>query len=437
MSTPAAGASASTSSTPPTSGQAPPPPPPPPSAAKRNYDSAIATLGEIRRPKSKRAKRNPLETKSSLEKLMSMARYFPRAVHPFMDIGLALEYGGKARWSAPTPAAPGNSVVIPASQQKEEQTYIDAFERMIAVSSECADVLREFYKDEDQWTRIISKFRETANSARHNDTTGLKHKLKYPTPIVPAIPEATSKSDRGVNHAMLRDAIIPWSLRLKIHERAPTSHDGDASSSSSPTAGTSEEEALLSDEAKRALSALLNGCKETDGVTPALTSGRFPSCFYADGTYDSNDPAIGLFRAPFLLRIGRHLWTTPSSAMDGATSLKTISNARAHGQFIVTREMIGYICCHGRNMLSTADWAVKDGAYNYQKLFNKVVKLFKKDNDPWVVDTLKWYQDGIFGQCRNASTEDRDSDNDDDDEDDDVAIINARRAERESSASSG
>lgn len=105
-------------------------------------------------------------------------------------------------------------------------------------------------------------------------------------------------------------------------------------------------------------------------------------------------------------------------------------------------------------MLSTADWAVKDGAYNYQKLFNKVVKLFKKDNDPWVVDTLKWYQEyvspvlippwglphpssGIFGQCRNASTEDRDSDNDDDDEDDDVAIINARRAERESSASSG
>lgn len=51
--------------------------------------------------------------------------------------------------------------------------------------------------------------------------------------------------------------------------------------------------------------------------------------------------------------------------------------------------------------------------------------------------TASYPSSGIFGQCRNASTEDRDSDNDDDDEDDDVAIINARRAERESSASSG
>jgi hypothetical protein len=51
-----------------------------------------------------------------------------------------------------------------------------------------------------------------------------------------------------------------------------------------------------------ALKALLNGSKTTDGK-PALTHKKFPSCFYADGTYDPKNTDAGLFRSQFLLRV--------------------------------------------------------------------------------------------------------------------------------------
>ncbi|KAJ7760883.1 hypothetical protein DFH07DRAFT_957414 [Mycena maculata] len=414
MSTPGAAAAAASTFVPaPPAGQAPPPPPNP---LKRKYDEVISALGEAPVKKSSRGRRAPLETKSQLDKLLSMARFFPRGVNPFLDLGLAMTLGSTTRWGAASSLPSGNPVATSTNAAAPisdlDTKYIEAFNSMLAISPDSAEILRELYKNDDQWARILAKFRDAAAGARQGDTNGLKHKLKYlpsdsTMPIVPAIQDSESKSDRGINHPMLRDAIIPWSLRLVINAPAPTE--------------TETEEDAEEPEAVRALNALLFTGKLLNGK-PALTAGRFPSCFYGDGQYDPLAPEVGLLRSLFLLRVLRHIWTTPSSAMDGATKLKQISNARAHGQLIITPPMIAYGCCQARTMLSTSEWKRKDGKYNYERLFDAVVELFKNPAGAWTIETLAWYQKGVFGACGTTGADNSDSE----DEDSEISVIAAR-----------
>ncbi|KAJ7127990.1 hypothetical protein C8R44DRAFT_979464 [Mycena epipterygia] len=81
-----------------------PGPVPAPSAAKHKYNEILDLLGAPPVVTGKRAKRDSLEMKSPLEKLLSLAKYFVRAVHPFMDIKLVLFYGFEAHWAAPVPS---------------------------------------------------------------------------------------------------------------------------------------------------------------------------------------------------------------------------------------------------------------------------------------------------------------------------------------------
>lgn len=113
------------------------------------------------------------ETKSPLDKLLSLAKYFVRAVHPFMDIGLVLFYGSQAHWAAPAPSVASNSITVPEScvvpvaplhhshlalsEQVEQKRHVDAFDKMMAKSPDSLDVLREFYKDNKQWSRIVKR----------------------------------------------------------------------------------------------------------------------------------------------------------------------------------------------------------------------------------------------------------------------------------------
>ncbi|KAF7335684.1 GLOBIN domain-containing protein [Mycena venus] len=341
------------------------------------------------------------ETKTPLDKLLSMAKYFPRAVHPFLDIGLALHYGAATHWTVAVSSDPSNTITLPEEcvlrERVAQKQLVNAFETMVLISIESVDVLREFYKEERQWGLIVRKFRKAAADARQSDTHNLKHKLQYlpsdPTkPITPAISNGELKSDRGRRRG---------------------------------------EEAELTPAAIKALKALLNGGLTTRGK-PAMKAKSWPSCFYADGAYDSNDPQAGLFRSLFLLRVARHLWTAPSSAMDGAERIKAICVARAHGQYRFTKEMLGY----GRTMLSTSDWTSRDGKYNYEDLFDNVLELFEDPTDTWAIETLGWFQKGVFGGAKVSGSDNGDNNDDSDDSDSEMATIRARRRAARSSESS-
>ncbi|KAJ7117140.1 hypothetical protein C8R44DRAFT_738984 [Mycena epipterygia] len=150
-----------------------PGPVPVPSAAKCKYDEILDLLGAPPVVIGKQAKRDSLKTKSPLEKLLSLAKYL-------------------AHWATPAPSVSSNSMTVPESERAEQKWHVDAFDKMMAKSPDSLDVLREFYKDNKQWSCTVKWFREAAASARQNDTSSLKHKLKYVLSDPRAIPSLHS-----------------------------------------------------------------------------------------------------------------------------------------------------------------------------------------------------------------------------------------------------
>ncbi|KAJ7156269.1 hypothetical protein C8R46DRAFT_1226496 [Mycena filopes] len=403
----------------------PPPPPPasvppaPPTASKRRFDEVLATFGgEVVAPANKRAKRDTFDAKSDRDKLASLAKRFVRAVNPFMDIGLVLHYGCIARWG---------SDPVPAAQRAEAEEHAAAFEKMVQNAGDCVEVIEEFWKNKTEWPRLRKLLRDAASTARQGDTTSLKSKLNYllADTAKSLINETGSKSNRGRNHPMLRDALCPWPLRLVINQFVDP-EDGEEPADI-------DAEPVRTPEAAAALKALMKGL--TTGGKKALTAGQYPSCFYAEDSFDPDDTEKGLFRSPFLIRIARHIWTTPGNAFDDSGKVPKACKARSHGQLTWTSEMIGYITSQARTMISTSDWTTKDQAFNYERMFKSIQALFADETDPWVIDILGFYQRQVFGSLDGAGD---DSSNDDDDDDDDSVVsgILARRAARKSSTSS-
>ncbi|KAJ7731558.1 hypothetical protein DFH07DRAFT_847185 [Mycena maculata] len=282
--------------------------------------------------------------------------------------------------SPPLSSFPRLQTALSEQERAEAKIHVDAFHKMLASALSSANVILEFWKDPTQWPRLQKLFLDAASNTRQGDTTWLKHKLNYlladtTLSLTPKINENASKSARGRNHPMLRDAIVPW----------PDAPEPDAEPVPTPRAVT-------------ALKNLMKG-KSTDGKnTP--TASLYPSCFYAEGPFDPKAPSKGLFRSPFLLRVPKNC------------------KARAHAQYTWTGEMIGYVCGQvSSTMISTSDWTTKDDAYNYKRMFKSVVKLFEKQMDTWVVDTLAFYQN--------------ESSDDDDDDDSDASAILALQAARD------
>ncbi|KAJ6551853.1 hypothetical protein B0H19DRAFT_1264482 [Mycena capillaripes] len=75
-----------------------------------------------------------------LEKLLSMA-----SVHPFYDIGLVIYVGSQSRWTMSVSPDPSDTVVVPLPSQNQ---YNDASNKLVAVSPESVEVLREAYKED-------------------------------------------------------------------------------------------------------------------------------------------------------------------------------------------------------------------------------------------------------------------------------------------------
>ncbi|KAJ7666671.1 hypothetical protein DFH06DRAFT_1383929 [Mycena polygramma] len=360
------------------------PPVVPPTAAKRKYDEVLASMSiaaPVTEPTtSKRAKRSAYASKTPKEQLIVAARYLIRAVNPYLDVGLVLAFGAAHHWNPPSTAAASNTIILPQSEIDLQKKHWQAFDAMMASAPGCLELVREFYGDPDptHWTALVTLFRESARSVRQQDTNNLKSCTAYllPNPvsdaIVPPVSKSASKSDRGINHPLLRNHIVPPLLGISINEREDTDEEGVRK---------------LTPAAEEALRALLHN--ET-----TIDASEFPSCFYAEGAYNPDDTEEGLFRSPFLARVCRHLWLAPGSALHRPPQIPPRCNARAHNKFVMEPEMTGYACAQGRTMISTSDWDAFDGLFSYTDMWDAIMALFKTDpQDPWAVDTLAWYQE--------------------------------------------
>ncbi|KAJ7113508.1 hypothetical protein C8R44DRAFT_881815 [Mycena epipterygia] len=380
-----------------------------PAPLKRKYDDIVAALnpvaGQVQAKRRKRASSAVLTTE---ERLVAIGKYFVRAVHPFMDVNEPMLYGPEHHWSTPTTAAPSNVVVIPAAELARQKLCITAFDKMFALAPDLLEAVKQLFleiqSNPERWNALVKMLQKAATSARTSDTGGLKHCLDYVVPdptkhvLMPPIPKAESKSDRGLTHAMLRYFLLPWKDRLQLPPLIMPTADGRGSAepvvpepvgrdSTEPTAPV----------ARNALLELIvaNRLK--------LTADDFPSFFYAEGSFDPDDLDKGLLRGEFMLRVFRHIWTAPKSALFGLSDgrLPSICNARLHGATVAVPEMIGYTGVQARTMLCTAEWKSRDGPFDYEALFTSIVNLFEDAEDPWAKETLAWYQKMVFDGVTN------------------------------------
>ncbi|KAJ7939745.1 hypothetical protein B0H13DRAFT_2300450 [Mycena leptocephala] len=378
---------------------------PPLTAAKRKYQEVLASLSASAPAEpqqlNKRAKREPYDTKSPQDQLVCAAQSLVRGIDCNLDVGMVLTYGAAHHWNPPPAAAPSNTIVIPQSELDLQKKHVDAFDKMMAQSPGCLEVVREFYAAEDatHWTQLVKLFRVSAKAARQQDTHDLKAFAEYVLAenenIIPSLSKGASKSDRGISHPVLRKYLVSWTIRNNIFELVDSDSDPeDAEEEENARAAKVPE---LSEGAKRALHSLLHNGTDID-------ASEFPSYFWDDGKYDPKDTENNLFRSQFLARVARHIWTGPSTAYLRAKTIPKRCKARTHGVCTMTAEMIGYICRQGRTILSTSDWDTLDGRFNYEDMSEAILSLFRTNpQDPWAVETLAWYQEQVFGPLAGSS----------------------------------
>jgi len=87
--------------------------------------------------------------------------------------------------------------------------------------------------------------------------------------------------------------------------------------------------------------------------TVQITDEDFPSFLYDTETaYDEENEDIGLFRGFLLVRVYRHIFTGPSSAMNPTAKVNK-SKARKFRLTEVTGRTIAYACVQVRDCVST------------------------------------------------------------------------------------
>ncbi|KAJ7612123.1 hypothetical protein FB45DRAFT_307646 [Roridomyces roridus] len=154
-----------------------------------------------------------------------------------------------------------------------------------------------------------------------------------------------------------------------------------------------------------------------------LTAAQYPCCFYPslDFIYDPNNPQLGLFRSELLLRACFPMF------FQSQTDLVCRSYV-IFGQRQIPLSRAPTMAPRRQGMqepsarvklrddgsptpAASHNWTTKDRKYSYVTLFDNVVKLFETNpTSDWVVETLEWFQTGIFGS---GDFDDEGSDDDD------------------------
>ncbi|KAG1840052.1 hypothetical protein F4604DRAFT_1940290 [Suillus subluteus] len=256
----------------------------------------------------------------------------------------------------------------------------------------------------DKLSKIISAITKGMSDTQSTAFSSVKHKgLKYVPfnmhskndALDPPIPEVEDKSMRGIAHPQLACWLCP---RNKLH--------------------------VFDSDPEEGMEKLQSG-----KIKMAATS--WPTGFYENGVYDSQDKTKGLFRNHVVARFYTHLYIGPSAAMSESTSSKASKQARncAFSLLSVTKHIIAIVHIITYFTLSNVqNWTNKIGTMNLEVLFWAIIDMLNDDEDPWVKDTMSWWN-ARMGSAQ-AKFIKKPSDSEDDSEENDIADIKAQRLAR-------
>lgn len=138
-----------------------------------------------------------------------------------------------------------------------------------------------------------------------------------------------------------------------------------------------------------------------------MTGDDFPSFLYPDGQYDPNDMENGLMRGLLVVRIWRHLFTSPSLAVIALGKQRSAGTkgcqATMNGLTTPTPATIAYAVLQTYWFLCPLDdWRLDDGVFDKQEFFRNILNIFAVgqwgdvENEGWAVETLRWWEEQVL-----------------------------------------
>lgn len=125
---------------------------------------------------------------------------------------------------------------------------------------------------------------------------------------------------------------------------------------------------------------------------------------YDEAQFDEDRVGRGLCRGYFLVRVFRHIFTGPLSAITGESKGSRASKGQIHGLTEVTGRMIVYAAVQARFFLCPIEqWKRYDDNFYQDAFFKNIVKLFEaKPQHRWVKETLAWWNQQVPGLTRRS-----------------------------------
>ncbi|KAF7325540.1 hypothetical protein MKEN_00403300 [Mycena kentingensis (nom. inval.)] len=398
------------------------------------YTDFMVQLGLMRptttHTKRKRASTN-VRKREPFDTMLAGARGLPRAGRPKPSLQLIMHYGPLSEWGPPTlPPGTSNNEQATISDMLSEEQRIDCetlFKIMMIGRPNLAPVIRQLYVDSEldpaPWDQLILKLSAAARDARTQDTNRWRNEVELimaPSPMHLLLPRLStdSKSDRGPSHSILGVEMLGCVKRALIEDVYYPQIDPNDSSKLLP---------------KPASTKII--CAKGLDIQRQLADGTFkyspkvlPSAFWKGGACDPDNPEEGLFRSDSFVRAFRFEYLGKEATRNGMQGAlpDARSVATLCGLYQVTPRMVGYVACQMRVMLSQYDWDHSGDDFDYDAMFEAILKLFNEEGmEEWARETLEFLQNAVFKGKITPPTPEND---DDDDSEDELAAARRRRA---------
>ncbi|KIJ58171.1 hypothetical protein HYDPIDRAFT_34427 [Hydnomerulius pinastri MD-312] len=272
---------------------------------------------------------------------------------------------------------------------KSRERYMRTYQQLLYLAPGFKNVIGD-PKKANELTTITGKMTGMIKTTRSNDASRLGGKIAVyaaPDPSKEAItpPIATGSGGRshlGLNHPVLARFIIPIDY-LKLYDEDPVS----------------TRKKLESGE-------LAFGAYSFPAV---LWPGNPPGADYCEEKMED-----GFFRGYLLVRVMRHIFLGPSTAMGHVSRATRTCNAVLHDMTMVEPEHIAYGCVQTRFIISSMNqWNENDGPFNYRVFYYNVISFIRDCHDKeWAADLLKWWNVQLF-KNENGRNADHSSDDED------------------------
>ncbi|KAL1666500.1 hypothetical protein GGF50DRAFT_87284 [Schizophyllum commune] len=354
-------------------------------AAARHHKLIERAVGELQQIAEKHKRPAVTETSSSIHVFLLASRGIIRVVPNLLFLSLtsvlAVGFDGGPDFELEDGAM--------QKEEKDDLLRISRNAQRVAAYSSLAHIipgldafLKAIHHDPATFYVLAKTMQTIANEAKCDDTRCCKEYIPeyiLDDPLTQRLSPPLHSNDkvlRGFNHPVFGAALIPRSYHgawIKNMEKT--------------------KEAIQQGKIK-------------------IDNSSIPMMLYDKKLIQTGNISAGLLRSPVLVRMYRHIMLGKSNAYAPAETLPPNCNAKKHGLTQCSGATIAYVACVTRfAMCSTNKWNLADKAFKLEHMYREILQFLHLDDenpDPWVIDTLRWWNTQVFGRAEGAEEEDED-----------------------------